>query len=231
VTFDEVSPAIDEDTARAIGLVEPYRIGAVEESVAYDRRDHPLDPTRGFMVQVVASQGGRDIGGTSWFSRATGEVRGYLPIGPRLVLAVRGLYGRTFSPGLPVTERFFGGGASGHRGFGYRALSPFVVDEEGNSLPIGGEEMVLGSGEARVAVANVYRYPFGVVGFFDAGDVTAEVGGVDLGHLHHAVGLGLRWDPIVSIRFDVGYRINRTGPDEPDAGSRFAFHVSLGQAF
>src|SRR5690606_15087838 len=119
VRFFEIAPAIDEATQLAIGLVDPYRVGMIEESVALDLRDHPIDPSRGFYAQVVAAQGARALGGTSSFTRATGEVRGYLPLGRRLVLAARALYGRALSGDLPITERFYDGGAAGHRGFGY----------------------------------------------------------------------------------------------------------------
>src|SRR5690606_30150736 len=132
---------------------------------------------------------------------------------------------------LPITERFYDGGAAGHRGFGYRELSPTVDDEEGGSAPIGGDEMLLGSGEVRVDVTKIKGYPFGVVGFVDAGDVVGEVGALDLGNLHYAAGVGLRYDPVIAFRLDVGYRLNRAGPGEPEAGNRFAFHFSLGQAF
>jgi outer membrane translocation and assembly module TamA len=147
------------------------------------------------------------------------------------VLAARALYGRALSGHLPVTERFFGGGPTGHRGFGHRELSPFIVDDEAHQLPIGGDELALGSAEARVDVTKVYGFPFGLVGFFDTGDVVAEVGSLDLGHLHDAVGIGLRWNPVIAVRADLGYRLDRYGPGEPQVGHRFALQISLGQAF
>jgi len=38
------------------------------------------------------------------------------------------------------------------------------------------------------------------------------------------------------VRFDVGYRLNRTGidrtgKDEPVPGSHFAYHLTIGEAF
>lgn len=230
-SFHSVSPAIDDQVAGDIGLTKPYRVGLIEQNIAYDLRNDPLSPRSGFFAQLVAAQGTRALGGTSGFFRGTAEMRGYLPINRRLVLAARGLYGRTFSDGLPITERFFDGGAAGHRGFGFRKLAPFVTDEDGNTAPVGGEERVLGSGEVRHDLMKLRGFPFGVVGFVDAGDVAGEVGGLDLGNLHVATGLGLRYDPVIAFRLDVAYRLNRTGPGEPDAGSRLAFHFSLGQAF
>lgn len=231
LNFFEVSPAIDDVTRERIGLVEPYRLGFFEESVAYDYRDHPLDPRRGFYAEVSAINGGASTGGTDDVARATGDLRGYLPLGRKLVLAARALYGRALSPGLPITERFYDGGANGHRGFRFRQLSPIVSDEEGDIAEIGGEERFLTSGEVRLDVATFKSYPVGVVGFADGGDVVTDVGDLQLGNLHWAGGLGLRYDPVISLRFDVGYRLNRYGPGEPSHGDRFAFHFSIGQAF
>ena len=231
LTFAELSPALDEATQMEIGLTDPYRVGAIEENVAFDLRDHPLDPRRGFYAQVVASEGSTGLGGTSSFTRGTGDVRGYLPIGDRLVLAARAMYGRALASDLPVTERFFEGGANGHRGFTYRKLAPFRTGPEGEIAPIGGEEVVLTSGEVRLDLMKIKKYPFGIVGFADGGDVVEEPGGLDMSNLHWAGGLGLRYDPVVSLRLDFGYRLNRYGPGEPAAGDRFAFHFSLGQAF
>ena len=231
LTFGELSPALDEGTQMDIGLTDPYRIGAIDQNVAFDLRDHPLDPRRGFYTQVVASEGSTGLGGTSDFVRGTGDVRGYLPIGDRLVLAARAMYGRALSSELPVTERFFEGGGNGHRGFTYRKLAPFRTGPEGEIAPIGGEEVVLTSGEARFDLTTIKGFPFGIVGFADGGDVVEEPGDLALSNLHWAGGIGFRYDPIVSLRLDFGYRLNRYGPGEPAAGDRFAFHFSLGQAF
>jgi outer membrane translocation and assembly module TamA len=52
-----------------------------------------------------------------------------------------------------------------------------------------------------------------------------------MSNLHWAGGFGLRYDPIISLRLDFGYRLNRYGAGETGEGDRFAFHFSLGQAF
>jgi outer membrane translocation and assembly module TamA len=58
------------------------------------------------------------------------------------------------------------------------------------------------------------------------------VGALDVDRLHWASGLGLRLPtPIGAVRLDVGYRLNRFGPGEPQHGHRFAYHLSVGEAF
>ena len=72
----------------------------------------------------------------------------------------------------------------------------------------------------------------GGVAFLDGGDVTERWAALDAGHLHWATGGGLRVaTPIGPVALDVGYRLNRFGPGEPYAGHRWAFHLSLGEAF
>ena len=68
--------------------------------------------------------------------------------------------------------------------------------------------------------------------FLDGGDVREELSGINLGELYWAAGVGLRFRTLVGpIRVDLGYRLNRTGPEDAAPGSRFAFHLSLGEAF
>jgi translocation and assembly module TamA len=236
------------DIREGIGLEEePYRLGAFEQTVAFDRRDQPLDARQGVYAALTFSEGTPAAGGTLRFVRATSDLRGYLSIGRRLVLAARGSYGRHLGKDLlPITERFFDGGASGHRGFGFRRLAPRVetpLTEGVERAIIGGDETFLGSGEVRVDIGTLLKYPFGVVGFTDAGDVVcgddslhcSGETSLDFSNLHWAVGAGVRWTPVISVRVDVGYRLNRIGDGEPDPADRFieriAFHVSLGQAF
>jgi outer membrane protein assembly factor BamA len=197
---------------------------------------------------VAVVEGGSAVASRFPFAKITGDARAYMPIlkvlgfydpHRRLVLAGRMFYGRVLGDHpLPFTERFFDGGATGHRGFAFQQLSPRVTADpmstNQESSRVGGEEQFLGSGEVRLDVANIKSYPFGIVLFSDVGDVVAEPGDLDFTHLHWAAGIGLRWSPVVAIRLDFGYRLNRHDPDDPldpVPGDRFAFHFSLGQAF
>jgi outer membrane translocation and assembly module TamA len=161
------------------------------------------------------------------------DLRGYLPIWkPRsAVLAGRVRTGVIYGD-IPVTERFFSGGASSMRGFGERGLAPFVIDAEGDEIPYGGGGLLEVGLEARMLLGQIRKIPIGGVLFLDGGDVTERLSQIDINNLHWAAGVGVRAHTLVGpIRADLGYRLNRTGPMEPSAGSHFAFHLSLGEAF
>ena len=51
--------------------------------------------------------------------------------------------------------------------------------------------------------------------------------------MHTAAGFGLRYPtPVGALRFDIGRRLNRVaGDSEPRSGDRYAFHLSVGEAF
>ncbi len=127
-------------------------------------------------------------------------------------------------------------------------------------LPIGGDQLFLAQAEVRVQILRLFGYWVEGAAFADGGDVAAPscqgpssspaaaaachavVGGstthIDFSDLHWAVGFGLRYKTIVgTIRGDLGIRLNRLSPFEangvpnPDPGSRFALHISIGEPF
>ncbi len=222
-----------------LGLDRPQRVGAYTGLVTVDLRDHPVEPTLGAYAGLRSSFGTRFAGGAFEFIQLVPELRGYVPLGP-VVLGARVRAG-TFFGEVPATERFFAGGASSHRGFGERRLAPTRVgDIEGKEhiVPFGGESMLESSVEARFPIATWREIGIGGVLFLDGGDVREELADIALRELHWAAGVGLRFRTIVGpIRADLGYRLNRIAGGDRDinnlepAGSRFAFHLSLGEAF
>lgn len=231
--FFRVDDAIDDADAATFGLVEPYRLAFFEQSLAYDRRDHPTDAHRGYFADLRLEEGGGFAGGKFRYTKGTTEARGYLPVGRRVVLAARTRVGIVVGgQTLPITQRYYAGGASSHRGFPYRRLSPVATAGDGHTVPVGGEALVETSAEARIDVFRFRGRWIGVAAFIDGADVTRDAGDLDPFDLHWATGLGLRYDtPVGPLRFDVGYRLNRTGAGDPEPGERWAWHVSLGEAF
>jgi outer membrane protein assembly factor BamA len=111
--------------------------------------------------------------------------------------------------------------------------------------------MLLMQMELRLDIVRIYGNWFAMAAFADGGDVAAPSCGsadckavtgnvpssIDVANLHWAVGGGLRYKTVIgTIRFDLGVRVNRLSPTtdgvpNPDPGQRFAYHISVGEAF
>lgn len=242
--FFNTDPAILSDPAQAgrlYGYTNPYRLGWFEETAALDLRDRPLDPHKGFYAGLGVEEGGVYAGGAFQYEKLLPDVRGYVPLGSRATFAVRAQYGQIFTQGdlgSPTTRRFYLGGPNSHRGFNYARVSPQVPSGISGiqPLPIGGDQMFLVQAELRVDLLKIAGNWLAIAAFVDGGDVAAH--SVAFTNLHWAAGGGLRYRTILGvIRFDLGVRLNRLDPIEadgtpnPDPGQRFAFHLSVGEAF
>ena len=243
-------PALDpdhdegaDDVIAEIGAdVSPYRLGLFEQSLVLDLRDSILAPTRGAYFSLRLQQSGRFAGGRDAlaYSSATSELRGYLPIGDRFVVAARGRLGSALTGEIPLTQRYFSGGASDHRGFGSRRLSPTVVadpdeiDEGADPVArFGGDALFETSYELRTRLTRIGDEWLGATVFADGGNVTRDIADIALDDLQWALGAGLRYNTIIGpIRADLAYRITSL----PDVGgpvdeNRLVFHFSIGEAF
>jgi len=136
-----------------------------------------------------------------------------LPVTSKGRLLVRGQFGATgvndFKD-LPPSQRYFAGGDSSVRGYGYQSISPTNSDKE----DIGGRYLATGSVEG-----NYFFYKkFGAALFADAGDA-ANTLNFDF---KKSVGIGFRWgSPVGMVRLDLAHPL-----DDPD--SSFRIHFSLG---
>lgn len=235
-SFRQISPLIDETLQMQLGLDRSQRVGQFTQAAVLDLRDNPIEPRLGLYAELRLDEGTQLAGSAVEFYRATPELRGFVPVpvpGIGLVLAARARAGRIWGD-VPATERYFSGGSTTQRGFGERRLAPTLVGEvdgDMREVPIGGAELAEASIELRTKLTTIRDMAVGGATFLDGGDVTNR-GELDLGNLHWAAGLGLRLYTVIgAVRADVGYRLNRTGPGEPDPGSRWAFHFSIGEAF
>lgn len=233
--FRRISPLIDDSLQMELGLDDTQRVGQYTQALSLDLRDHPIEPTFGAYAELRVDEGTPYAGGATSFLRVTPELRGYLPApGLPVVLAARARYGRIYGD-LPATERYFSGGSTTQRGFSQRHLSPSVtgeVDGSSRNVPYGGAELVESNVELRTRIGKVKGMGLGGVVFLDGGDVVDKGNSVDIANLHWAAGVGVRLYTLVgAVRADFGYRLNRTGAMEPAAGDKFAFHISIGEAF
>ncbi len=244
--FLNVDTIVDTGTRELIGLEDhsgndlEERLGVYQESIVIDLRDSQVAPTRGLYFEGRLAEGTKLAGGAYDYIQAIPELRLYAPLG-KFVLAGRARAGG-FVGDVPPTERFYGGGASSQRGFNERGLSPtlsgFVPgDSSFHSVPIGGAWLAETSVELRTPPASIFGVDLAFVAFLDGGDVTNTLAAMNLDNLHWATGGGLRIPtPIGAIRLDLGYRLNRLGPEfeapEPTGLLRpFAIHFGIGEAF
>jgi outer membrane protein assembly factor BamA len=216
-----------------LGIDHPEFVGAYQASIIADYRDQPVEPHLGAYAALAVTEGTPAAGGDYTYSEIQPEVRGYVPVGP-LVFAARARYGAIWGD-IPPSERFYAGGATSNRGFSERELSPSVSGTVMGSfvtVPYGGAGMIDTSGEVRFPITTIKKMGLGGVVFVDAGDVEATTSDLALDRLAVAVGAGLRLHTVVGpVRADLGYRLNRMGADDPEPGTTFAFHLSLGEAF
>lgn len=165
-----------------------------EQSISWDRRDHPATPTRGTLFTLNLAEGTRSPLSDYTFLRMLFEARGFVPLQRGLTLAFRGIFGaivgssvyleadRRWSWPVPPELRFYSGGTQSNRGYALNrvgVLGASVVrtrlgdgrerstDDPARVLAVGGTAMWEGSIELRWQPG-----AFGMVLFFDASNVT-----------------------------------------------------------
>ncbi|MBW0145419.1 autotransporter assembly complex protein TamA [Sphingomicrobium clamense] len=213
-----------------------FFIAAIGGALRYDGTDSLLDPTSGFRLggrlspelsvelDTFTLAGDQIEAGTrETYLRAEVEGSAYWPANENLVIAGRAKVATIWGAvrdNIAPSRRFYAGGGSSVRGYGYQQLGPKDVVGD----PIGGRSLTEFSLEAR------YRFgadrQFGIVPFIDAGRLSSGPwpGTRDW---QFGVGVGARYySSFGPIRLDVGTPINRQEGD-----SRIAVVVSLGQAF
>jgi translocation and assembly module TamA len=201
-----------------------FLIGALPLSVAYDRSNDLLNPTRGFRAGIRLSPEVSAHGGSFAYARTQFDGTAYYPVGGNTVLAGRIRLGTIVgadAPEIAPSRRFYAGGGSSVRGYGYQQVGP--KDFKGD--PIGGKTLTEFALEARIRL-NAFGGNFGVVPFFDGGHLTNEVT-PNLNGWQFGAGIGVRYySSFGPIRVDIGTPLNPREGDGP-----IAVAVSLGQAF
>jgi outer membrane protein insertion porin family len=216
------------------------RLGRLSSSYLRDTRDNSFEPTKGTLTSGNFSIALSALGGTAEFTRMliahgrTYPVLGlrdvYYSVSGRVGLAAP--FGR--SDKIPISERFFAGGATDLRGFGTEEAGPHELVQirdpnTGNVLRV--ESRPVG-GNALIVINNELRFPiWGVLGgtiFSDTGNVFRRVRDISPSSITETLGFGLRVKtPIGPLRFDVGFLvINR-----PAGAPRGRGHFSFGQVF
>jgi translocation and assembly module TamA len=213
----------DERDSRARivgGARRTFFIAALPTALTYDGTDSLLDPTKGFRLGGRVSPEYSLQSGSKGYVRIQIDGSYYQPVSDKIVLAGRARLGSTLGADrfdIAPSRRFYAGGGGSVRGYGFQRIGP----RDGNDDPIGGNGLAEFSLEARVRFGN-----FGVVPFFDAGNVYAG-STPDFSGMRYGAGIGVRYySSFGPLRLDVGTPLN------PQTGdSRIGIYISLGQAF
>jgi len=235
------------------------RVGLVAMGLTRDRRNDPLQTTRGSYNALQAEVATKYLGSETDYLRLVGRNSTYHPLGRDIVFArslTIGWLANTAADNakkpIPLPERFFSGGASSHRGFPDNQAGP---RDPTTGFVVGGRAVVLHSLELRFPlVGDNLR---GVL-FHDAGNVYLEMqkfsfrvrqrDETDFNYMVHSFGLGVRYrTPIGPIRFDLAFSPNSprffgfegTPEDLMGGGgvpteqriSQLQFFFSIGQTF
>lgn len=216
------------------------RLSTLAASYVRDTRDRPLDARRGVYQTFDVGINPKAIGSSANFLRLLGQTAYYRQVRPSLVWAnnVRLGIAKPFAESqVPLSKRFFSGGANTLRGFPFNGAGPqraVPVCSDPNdpssctniTVPVGGNAVFIINSEARFPIP--VKKGLGGVFFYDGGNVYQRIG---LKHLvsdySNTIGFGLRYDtPVGPIRFDIGRNL------QPIEGIKaIQFFVTLGQAF
>lgn len=215
-----------------------FFIGGLTGQVGIDRTDSLLDATKGFRVTALVEPEGSLQDGFTPYVRARIDGSTYFSPTDAITLAGRFRVGtiqgiERFE--LAPSRRFYAGGGGSVRGFGFQQLGPRIVlenpdfdptDEDNEAdpfiyRPLGGRSLNEAAAEVRYRFGN-----FGVVGFFDVGQVY-EKKVPDFSDLRYGAGVGGRYyTNFGPLRLDVAMPLNKR-----EGESSFAVYVSIGQAF
>jgi len=237
------------------------RLGMFSLGFTRDSRDSVLNPTRGQLVSLDHSVAANVFGGNESFNKFFGTYQRYhtlagnFPLLGGSTLAFSGRVGLASvfrdadrngdgqisesEERLPISERFFSGGATTLRGFRFETAGPMEVlaprpDRPGELptlIPLGGDALAIFNFELRYPVSERWR----VVPFYDLGNVFRRVSDFNFRNMTHTVGIGVRINtPIGPVGVDYGFLLDPPTFPFGDATLRLprgAFHIRLGQTF
>ncbi len=189
-------------------------LGYVTAAVTFDSRDSLLNPGKGIFFSHSLQYGHRFLGSDVGFIRFFGQCSFYKKIYPFLVSAssLRIGLGKGLGQELVPGAKFYAGGGSTIRGFGYNQVEP-----------AGGEALFIFNQELRFSLLNT----LGTVLFMDVGNIYPEISDFDPFTVRKTLGVGLRFQVAsLILRLDWGFKLDRR-PEE--SASRIFF--SMGQAF
>ncbi|GAB4264902.1 MAG: hypothetical protein Kow0092_16830 [Deferrisomatales bacterium] len=203
---------------------EPYWLSALGPLLAWDSRDDPFHPRRGYFHTVQAELAFGGLGSDVTYQRYLARMSGYFSAG-RTTLALLAGAGVALDglrrAEVPVNKRFFLGGRTTIRGFDRDRVGPLTSGGD----PVGGDVMAYGRAELRFPL---WKQLGGVL-FWDGGNVWNRTldPHPDYTSLRHAAGFGVRYlTPVGPLSLDIGFKLNRKAGEDPSV-----WHFTVGNVF
>ncbi len=206
-------------------------IATISPQLTRDSRDNYYNPKTGKVYMGMIEWGSPPLFSQVNYLKVIGQLSWYEPIhrwwgakdGPVLALNYKAghLQELRDTDTVPINRRFYLGGSSTIRGFGQDEISVYADD---GRTPIGGYFFGYTNTEIRTPLG---ESGFGLLFFFDAGDVTGETKYFYIDQLRATSGLGFRYlTPVGPISADYGIKLNK----EPYE-SLGEFYITIGNAF
>lgn len=214
---------LSEVTEESTNNTETYALIYVPAYLQWDSRNDILNPTKGIFGRLDVAPYFDTLLSGAYFIRSKAVGSTYFafdaPLEP--ILAFRGALGSitaTDTESVPADLRFYAGGGSSVRGYGYEELGP-----KKNGDPYGGRSLIELSTELRFKATET----IGGVIFVDAGNSFDAIYPDFKQDLQLGAGLGFRYyTDFGPVRLDVAVPVNSRPEDDA-----FQLYISLGQAF
>jgi outer membrane protein assembly complex protein YaeT len=197
-------------------FAHPVRTVQISSTFIQDRRDDPLDSTRGIHTTADFGIAPPALAARTAFTRLLVRNSTYHRIGRDLVFARTVSFGWLYNLDdrpVPLPERFFGGGATTHRGFPENQAGP---RDPLTGFPVGGNALLFLGHELRFPL---FGRNLGGAIFHDMGNVYSSLSRMsfrltqrdlaDFDYMTHAIGFGLRYKtPVGPVRIDLAFSPN-----------------------
>jgi translocation and assembly module TamA len=169
-----------------------------------------MDPTKGITVHFKSSPTLQTE--KKYFSYITNllTVTTYTPLDEdrNFILAGKASVGSIWGADkhtIPPSERFYAGSDNLLRGYHYWTVGPLEKLKDKSPKPIGGRSLMIFSLEARMRIKD----PFGLVVFYDVGNVYADPWPRFNHRQRQSAGVGVRYHtPVGPIRLDIAFPFN-----------------------
>jgi outer membrane protein assembly complex protein YaeT len=206
----------------------PRNLSTFSAALVRDTRDDYLDPTQGIFSSTDFGVTTKLLGSNDYVTFFS-QNSFYRKLPKALLMAGSVRFGAAQPFGgdlyLPISERYFAGGASSLRGFETDYAGPL---DPVTYKPVGGNALVVGSMELRVPL---FRF-LHLASFYDAGNVFSRIQDIHFPDFSHTVGLGLRVKtPFGPLRADYGYNLNLPGELRKRGFDRGHLFITIGPPF